>query len=428
LALGPATDDELLSLKPDGVEVGEFKTAIEKVASLRGDKLELERKFWRDLDPYNYDYSTEEDRQTAINNAISVFDRLRLNPTEPEWQKLLPYAERNRGKCLSKLQVQIAKNGNLAPKEKPRAPQTSTPSSENADEDLFGEDNTKAAKMVTTRAKAKPKAAAKPKTAQKATARKAAQAKYAPSVKSSEYVHESDDSEEEPVATQPLNKAVPVTKQTVNTKDVKAPTNVVKKDVDTNRSRPTVATTVSPVKKSPASNSGASKSSGAHRNSISSSSSVDLRSQRPRTDGNRVSKDRPTQKSSPLASSPPTNASDIDERAITPTSSTDGSVRSLKRKIIDNVESQQNKRLKPTVEVTHSLYNKDEFQGTPEPWVIAKAARWKEQHEEFVRLRAALEADPSLQDPERVNKVWRMHDELVLVKQELIDAARDPKN
>ncbi|KAG5959315.1 hypothetical protein E4U58_005026 [Claviceps cyperi] len=49
------------------------------------------------------------DRQTVIDNAVRQYDRLRLSASEKEWQLLLPKAERGKGKCLSRLQANIAK-------------------------------------------------------------------------------------------------------------------------------------------------------------------------------------------------------------------------------------------------------------------------------------------------------------------------------
>ncbi|KAL0935339.1 uncharacterized protein CTRU02_209930 [Colletotrichum truncatum] len=89
----------------------EFKPALEKVASLDQDNKmwALRKNYWRELDVWKYDYDTQDTRQKAIDNAIRQFDKMRLATTEPEWQKLLPREERGKGKILSKLQANIAK-------------------------------------------------------------------------------------------------------------------------------------------------------------------------------------------------------------------------------------------------------------------------------------------------------------------------------
>ncbi|KAF2182575.1 hypothetical protein K469DRAFT_585774 [Zopfia rhizophila CBS 207.26] len=78
----------------------------------------LADKAYKELTPYEFPYKTAEDRQRAIENAIKAYDRLRLPKDDEHWQSLLPKEERNRGKCLSRLNVQAVQ----AP-----APKASTP-------------------------------------------------------------------------------------------------------------------------------------------------------------------------------------------------------------------------------------------------------------------------------------------------------------
>lgn len=89
----------------------EFRSALEKVADQNSDsKLWSMRKgHWKELDVWKYDYQDQDERQKAIDNAIRQYDKQRLSSSEPEWQKLLPKEERGQGKCLSRLQANIAK-------------------------------------------------------------------------------------------------------------------------------------------------------------------------------------------------------------------------------------------------------------------------------------------------------------------------------
>lgn len=89
----------------------EFKTALDTVADFDNSlqKYTLKRAYWKEIDAYKYDYESDDDRQTAIDNAIRNFDRLRLGANDPLWDKLNPKEERGKGKCLSKLLPKLAK-------------------------------------------------------------------------------------------------------------------------------------------------------------------------------------------------------------------------------------------------------------------------------------------------------------------------------
>lgn len=87
----------------------DFKEHLDKASEPLPDsnKRTLKTMYWKELNVWDYDYTTQEDRQQAIDNAIRRYDKQRLGPTEPEWQKLLPKEERGVGKCLSKLQAKL---------------------------------------------------------------------------------------------------------------------------------------------------------------------------------------------------------------------------------------------------------------------------------------------------------------------------------
>ena len=103
-------DVAYLSERWEGKEE-EFKPILEKVAdhNAGSKKWTMKRGYWKELDVWNYGYDDQEERQKAIDNAIKQYDKQRLSSLEPEWQKLLPKDERGMGKCLSRLQANIAK-------------------------------------------------------------------------------------------------------------------------------------------------------------------------------------------------------------------------------------------------------------------------------------------------------------------------------
>lgn len=102
---------EELRAKWLGDDDKEFKTALDTVADFDNklQKYTLKRAYWKEIDAYKYEYESDDDRQTAIDNAIRNFDRLRLGATDPLWDKLNPKEERGKGKCLSKLLPKLAK-------------------------------------------------------------------------------------------------------------------------------------------------------------------------------------------------------------------------------------------------------------------------------------------------------------------------------
>ncbi|RDA86079.1 hypothetical protein CP533_3911 [Ophiocordyceps camponoti-saundersi (nom. inval.)] len=103
-----------------GKEV-EFRPTLEKTADYDAEskKWAMKKSCWKELDVWKYDYDSQTDRQTAIDNAIRQYDKQRLSSSEVEWQRLLPTEERGKGKCLSRLQANLAKGpAQPAPKAK----------------------------------------------------------------------------------------------------------------------------------------------------------------------------------------------------------------------------------------------------------------------------------------------------------------------
>ncbi|KHN96776.1 COM1 regulatory protein [Metarhizium album ARSEF 1941] len=89
----------------------DFRPTLEKMADLSTDskKWTMKKACWKELDVWKYDYGSQDDRQTAIDNAVRQYDKQRLSSSEVEWQRLLPKEERGKGKCLSRLQANLAK-------------------------------------------------------------------------------------------------------------------------------------------------------------------------------------------------------------------------------------------------------------------------------------------------------------------------------
>ena len=72
---------------------------------LNREKFDLKDKTYKDLDVWKFPYPNQEDRQQAIDNAVSAFDRMRISRSDKLWQMLLPKEERGKGKCLSRLNL-----------------------------------------------------------------------------------------------------------------------------------------------------------------------------------------------------------------------------------------------------------------------------------------------------------------------------------
>ena len=106
LAVRPVSERFLAQKTCLGVE--ECLDVLHKVgrpARLDSSKWDLTDRAYKDLDVWDFKYPTQEDRQAAIDRAVSAFDRLRLSREEKVWQMLLPREERGKGKILSKLQL-----------------------------------------------------------------------------------------------------------------------------------------------------------------------------------------------------------------------------------------------------------------------------------------------------------------------------------
>ncbi|KAI6818747.1 hypothetical protein KC332_g10234 [Hortaea werneckii] len=102
----------LLAIRPASTEVIASKTHIpkedlestlQKIAKQEGGKWQLSDKAYRGLDVWTFGYTSSEDRQNAVDNAIRAYDRQRVGKDDKLWQLLLPKEERGKGVILSRL-------------------------------------------------------------------------------------------------------------------------------------------------------------------------------------------------------------------------------------------------------------------------------------------------------------------------------------
>ena len=87
----------------------ECKEVLQKVGqqhTLDASKYDLSKQAYKELDVWSFSYQSEEDRRSAIDRVISAFDRQRIGKEDRLWQMLLPREERGKGKTLSRLNLQ----------------------------------------------------------------------------------------------------------------------------------------------------------------------------------------------------------------------------------------------------------------------------------------------------------------------------------
>ena len=71
--------------------------------AIDGTKYNLSDRGYKELDPWAFPYKDESDRNGVVERAVTAFDRLRISVNDPLWQKLLKQEDRGKGKTLSKL-------------------------------------------------------------------------------------------------------------------------------------------------------------------------------------------------------------------------------------------------------------------------------------------------------------------------------------
>lgn len=106
LAIRPVSEKFLA--QTTGASVEECSGLLQKVGRpwrLDASKWELSDRAYKTLDIWKFHYASTDDRQMAIDNAVKAFDRQRLSRTDKLWDSLLPVKERNKGTCLSRLNL-----------------------------------------------------------------------------------------------------------------------------------------------------------------------------------------------------------------------------------------------------------------------------------------------------------------------------------
>jgi RNA polymerase II elongation factor ELL len=384
-----------------------LKQALQKVGDLKDStgKWELRKTFYKELDVWTYAYKPAEDRQRAIDNAVKQYDKMRLGVSEPEWDKLLVRSERGTGKCLSKLQAQIAQGPVArAPKINVQKAEDSGRDTPNGEDDTFTDKNlskvksesmtrsvsqpptTKTKKVSDNQAKrllSKNPTKSAPKSA---PTKKAPQPKAGSKILSSEFVNESDEEDDYPIQTKPAPK--PITKRPrpdddLDTSDSSIPlSKKVKKDTPTT-----------------------------HRVSDASQSSRTTTSSHYSSSSSKAKGNSPP-KSSPLASSPPTNASDMENSSGDRSSSSESPAQHLSTKNSQSpIHKKRHQKSSSVSSAGSSRYLK--------PEVTDLARRFKMYYPKYEALHRELLSMGDHRDKQKEEVLLDMHARLAGMKKDI---------
>ncbi|KAA8575084.1 hypothetical protein EYC84_004299 [Monilinia fructicola] len=370
------------------------------------------------LDVFNFNYDSDAERQRAIDNAVKVFDKMRLGLSEPQWEKLLPKSERGTGKSLSKLQAQIA-NGPVA--------KSKSNGSKNRDsgdeEDVFGDkvvskakgeatarsasgpSTSKTKKLSEKEAQAKrllsknpAKTAAttsKPKPAKKEVDKpKSAMAKPL----SSQFVSESDDED------------IPVKKAQVAKAPIKKASTKRLRDEEVDSSDSSLPLSKKTKKESNLS----------HRVSDASQSSRPSSTSTTSSSNSFKGKANSPQKSSPLASSPPTNASDFENTSSGDRSSASASPANHRTSSnTRNNRSPIHKRHQKSSSVASSVSSTGSSRHL-RPGVLDLAQHYKQFYPVYLKLHNEL-ARSKVKNPSQEDDLLAMHERLSDLKRQILE-------
>lgn len=312
-------------------------------------KWNLTDKSYKELDVWAFPYPSEFERQFAIDRAVAAFDRMRISREEHIWQMLLPKDERGKGKILSKLNLHsgpLAKSttprihvqatddsahgghetGNDSDKKDRLGPNDAHPMARSKSQDQITKKKVSEREAQSKRLLKNPKKTAVPKpkeapsTVKKGPKKMAAASTSTP--KSTEFVQESDEDED---MIDVENKPASSTSQSEEVKqtskvDYKTSSGITPKPrISEGKGAKTQKKAPAPFHKPAGSKSAASNASISKSRSKFSDSS---QSSVPKTKS--VSRTSP-HKPSPLGSSPPTNASDLDNDATSHITSSNSS-------------------------------------------------------------------------------------------------------
>lgn len=103
LAMRPLTREEITA--KTRIPKDDLEEVLPKVGKQEDGKWQLTDRAYKELDVYKFGYSSQRDRQAAVDNAIRAYDRMRLGKDEKIWQMLLPIDDRGKGTVLSKLHL-----------------------------------------------------------------------------------------------------------------------------------------------------------------------------------------------------------------------------------------------------------------------------------------------------------------------------------
>ncbi|KAL8868194.1 MAG: hypothetical protein Q9174_005148 [Haloplaca sp. 1 TL-2023] len=496
-----------------GCSQEECKQVLQKVgkpARLDPDKWDLSDKAFKDLDVWKFAYELDNDRELAVEHAISAYDRMRLSREDKLWQMLLPKEERGKGRILSKLQLH---QGPIQQSTTPRIHVQKTTEAP-VEDDLFGDggdekdrlapadatpiarsplpDPTKKKKAAAQEAQSKRLLSTKPKKATPTPQTKASKEttknkvtkkgpSAGPNVKSTEFVHESDEEEDEGMKTAAASTPKPSIAKDQETKtksEAKKPVPDAKKDSLPKKPPPGDRNAIKEPRPSekdrkptPVTRDTSSKYTGTAR----SPSTVGTPGSKHRpsdasqksSSSSQLSRQRTTSsplKPSPLGSSPPTNASDMDndsQRNHTSNSSTSStplmsharnnsstsnlrtdtagkgvstpsqgsSDASLKRKANDmdsgihnhkltNGESLPANKRARTSAPSPSLDSSSSNSSPLPDGILEKAQSFKDMHIRYERLyrEVSVQVNPST---EQIDRLVKMHQRLQSMKEDL---------
>lgn len=410
LALSPMTETELKIKIPDASN-NDIKQALQKVGDQNENsgKWELRKNFYKELDVWAFKYNSEEDRQRAIDNAVRQYDKMRLGVSEPEWDRLLPKEERGTGKCLSKLQAQIAQGPVAkAPKinvQKAEDSGRDTPAGGDDDEDVFGDKKLSKLKGESmTRSVSQPPATKSKKVSEKeaqakrllskpkpkpAPAKKEKPAQKGARILSSQFVNDSDEEDD----------YMPVAK-------------IDSKPSSTKRSREEEAESSDssiPLSKK------AKKDTTNHRISDASQSSRTTTTTNYSSSSSKTKSNSP-QKSSPLASSPPTNASEVENSSGHTSSSASPAHSSIKVS-----RSPIHKRHQKSSSVASSVSSTTSTRSL-KPEVMDLARRYRSFYPKYEALHkeVSMLGVGGRRDSEKEQKLLDMHQRLSGMKKDIL--------
>lgn len=435
----------------------DFKTALEKVADFdtTSKTWSLRPKNFKELDPWAFEYASDKDREKAVEHAIKAFDKMRMHPTEPEWQRLLPESERGQGKILSRLTAKIAeKSGKKSPghdtetdedkllgdglaAKSGEAMSRSASSGPAPKNKKISEKEAQAKRLLGKPGKIKAAGKASPAPPKTSPAKKPAAKKEDTSrIKSSQFVNESDGEDDaplEPVRKAPVPAPAPAPAKAAAPKPAAPAAKPAVKRARAEDKTEVTATqpAAKKVKKDEGTPSMLKGNAAKPRISNSSKNSQSSRSTAPSSAKTKTSS---PPKSSPLASSPPTNASDIDDEPYHTSSSSSpytSNLSALKRKAVADTGPRVAK--KPANgrqrDSTSSSTSPPSMNGTASSGrpvsteVLDMADRFRTFYATYVELYRKLEDSPNPSEQE-VKDLQEMHSKLREMKYKIFDAVR----